>query len=129
MIEHNIIFILYVQDQKRSKEFYSALFKKEPSLDVPGMTEFVLFENVVLGLMPEEGITKLLDGKITDPNKASGIARSEIYLYVDKPEFYYNKLIELGGAGISKALKRSWGDIVAYGSDLDGHILAFASKY
>jgi len=33
-------FILYVADQEKSKLFYQNLFQLEPSLDVPGMTEF-----------------------------------------------------------------------------------------
>ena len=44
--------ILYVSDQSRSAKFYSAILRKGPSLDVPGMTEFMLTDKVRLGLMP-----------------------------------------------------------------------------
>ncbi|MBK6476581.1 MAG: hypothetical protein IPF95_18030 [Flavobacteriales bacterium] len=37
-----IHFILYVQDQLRSTSFYTALLGLEPTLNVPGMTEFGL---------------------------------------------------------------------------------------
>jgi hypothetical protein len=34
-------FILYVQDQQRSRDLYRVLLDREPMLDVPGMTEIV----------------------------------------------------------------------------------------
>lgn len=35
-------FILYVADQARSRDFYRTVLATEPTLDVPGMTEFDL---------------------------------------------------------------------------------------
>lgn len=124
----NIIFIIYVKDQERSKSFYSSILGMKPTVDVPGMTEFAISGNTALGIMPEDGIVKVLEGKIPHPRSASGVPRSEIYLYVDNPEDYYNRLICNGGTGISKAARRSWGDEVSYGLDLDGHVVAFAKK-
>jgi hypothetical protein len=34
-------FILYVENQTKSKEFYQSLLSMEPELDVPGMNAFV----------------------------------------------------------------------------------------
>jgi len=45
-------FILYVQDQARSMEFYSGVLQMAPVLDVPGMTQFELPGGALLGLMP-----------------------------------------------------------------------------
>jgi uncharacterized glyoxalase superfamily protein PhnB len=120
------IFIFYVSNQEKSKVFYEEVLGYQPQLDVPGMTEFLLSDNVTLGLMPEEGIMRVLDNKIPNPALAKGIPRSELYLFVDEPEEYYERLIATGGTGISKLELRNWGDYVAYGSDLDGNILAFA---
>lgn len=117
--------ILFVQNQEKSKQFYSALLQLEPVLDVPGMTEFSLTDDLSLGLMPEDGIMKILDNKINHPHTGSGTPRSELYLPVDDPEIYYQRLIEAGGKGISEMSLRNWGDHVAYGLDLDGHLLAF----
>lgn len=121
-------FILYVSDQKRSKDFYKHLFQMEPELDVPGMTEFHLTENVKLGLMPESGITKILSDKTLKPASGNGIPRCELYLKVYKPQEYINRGIELGAKMISELQLRDWGDTVAYISDPDGHIIAFAEK-
>jgi catechol 2,3-dioxygenase-like lactoylglutathione lyase family enzyme len=124
----NMMVIIYVKDQEKSKSFYENLLGYKPKLDVPGMTEFQLLDNIILGIMPEEGIMRILENKIPNPNSAYGIPRSEIYLFVDEPDEYYFRLVDSGGNGISKAELRNWGDYVAYGSDLDGHILAFAKK-
>jgi predicted enzyme related to lactoylglutathione lyase len=124
----NLMIIFYVKNQRKSKAFYKTLLGYEPTLDVEGMTEFHLVNNVILGLMPEEGIMKILENKIRHPKDANGIPRSEIYIIVDDPDEYYHRAIEAGGTGISKTKLRNWGDYVAYCSDVDGHILAFAKK-
>ncbi len=124
----NIMFILYVKDQEKSKAFYEKVFSCEPTLHVPGMTEFQLLEGISLGLMPEDGIMRILEDKIPNPKNARGVPRSELYVFVNEPDEYYFKLVQAGGTGISKAKLRNWGDYVSYGSDIDGHILAFAKK-
>jgi hypothetical protein len=124
----NLMIIFYVKSQEKSKLFYEKLLGYKPTLDVPGMTEFELVNNVLLGLMPEEGIMRILENKIPNPRDAKGIPRSEIYLFVDVPDEYYLRAIDAGGTGISKMKLRNWGDHVAYCSDIDGHILAFAKK-
>ncbi|MBB6217992.1 putative enzyme related to lactoylglutathione lyase [Anaerosolibacter carboniphilus] len=124
--EKGVIFIIYAEDQDKSKAFYQKVLESRPTLDVPGMTEFKLNEYAVLGIMPEEGIYRVLEGKIPHPNEASKKPRCEIYIYVDDPDKYLDRLVEAGGTYISEGKIRSWGDCVSYGSDLDGHILAFA---
>jgi len=120
--------ILYVQDQTRSAEFYSRVFHCEPTLNVPGMTEFTLSASCVLGLMPEAGIKRLLGDRLPDPARGSGIPRAEIYLRVTNPRDYHRRAIEAGATELSELKDRDWGDRVAYSLDLDGHVLAFAEK-
>ncbi|ERI90699.1 glyoxalase family protein [Clostridiales bacterium oral taxon 876 str. F0540] len=125
-----MMYIIYVNNQGKSKLFYEKLLGYKPILDVQGMTEFQLTDSVILGIMPEEGIMRILENKIPNPAHANGVPRSEIYLFVDEPDEYYSRLVEAGGTGISKTELRNWGDYVAYGSDIDGNILAFAKdKY
>jgi len=123
-----IEFIIYVKDQQKSKYFYENILQLSPSLDVPGMTEFKLADNVKLGIMPENGIAKILSPQLPHPKNGNGIPRCELYLKVKNPNEYITKGIELGGKEISKLQNRDWGDNVGYISDLDGHILAFAEK-
>ena len=123
-----IEFILYVANQSKSKNFYKELFQISPSLDISGMTEFKLADNVKLGLMPENGIAKILSDKMPHPSKGNGIPRCELYLKFVNVEEYIKRSVKLGGKIISKLQKRDWGDKVAYISDLDGHIIAFVEK-
>jgi len=125
---HNIEFILYVANQQESTRFYEYLFQKKAILNVPGMTEFKLAENVKLGLMPNDGIAKILGNKIAHPTKGNGIPRCELYLKVPNPQVYMSRGIENGGLLISALTQRDWGDNVGYISDIDGHILAFAEE-
>jgi hypothetical protein len=72
--------ILYVHDQKRSTEFYTALFRRKPHINVPGMTEFILSDHCKLGLMPNDGIVKILKDFMPHPDRGNGIPRCELYL-------------------------------------------------
>ena len=123
-----VIFIIYVKDQQKSTEFYRNVLAYEPVLNVPGMTEFEINENTNLGLMPENGIAKILGSGVPHPKSGSGIPRCEIYLNVDNPKLYLDRLVSSGGILLSSAAPRAWGDEAAYGSDPDGHVLAFARK-
>ena len=125
---NEIEFILYVSSQEKSRVFYERLLNIKPSLNVPGMTEFELLENVKLGLMPENGIAKIISEKLPHPKNGNGIPRCEIYLKVKSPMEHLKRGIELGGKEISKFQNRDWGDKVGYISDLDGNIIAFAQK-
>jgi predicted enzyme related to lactoylglutathione lyase len=123
-----IEFILYVEDQEKSKSFYELLLLSEPALHVPGMTEFKLAESVKLGLMPEKGMAKILGDQLPSPVLGNGIPRCELYLKVDDPQAYLDRGILNGGLEISKVIDRDWGDSVGYMADLDGHVLAFAKS-
>jgi len=85
--------ILYVSDQKASASFYEKVLLMAPVLDVPGMSEFKLNEDTVLGLMPSAGIKRLLGEKLPDPDKARGIPRAEVYLHVLRFIFIYFKVL------------------------------------
>lgn len=120
-------FILYVADQRRSTEFYSAVFEGAPTLNVPGMTEFSLGENSVLGLMPEDGIVRLLGEEIIHPAAANGAPRCELYLVVPDVAVFHARALKAGAREISPLALRDWGHFAAYSLDPDGHVLAFAS--
>jgi len=117
--------IFYVRDQRASTDFYRQVLAAEPSLQVPGMTELCLGNDVVLGLMPEQGIARLLGGAVA-PSAANGVPRAELYLVVDDPAGYHARALEAGARELSPLLERDWGHQAAYSQDPDGHVLAFA---
>lgn len=120
--------ILFVKNQHLSTDFYTKLFRQQPILNVPGMTEFLLHGNHKLGLMPNNGIAKILSPKILHPEKGIGIPRCELYCYISNLEQEFNYILTIGATLISPIEERNWGDKTCYFSDLDGHILAFAEK-
>ena len=78
--------ILYVENQQTSTDFYSKLFKQQPNLNVPGMTEFVFSDFFKLGIMPNNGIAKILLNNTPHPSLANGIPKCELYFVVDNIE-------------------------------------------
>lgn len=120
--------ILYVRDQQKSTDFYTLFLRKPPVLHVPGMTEFALTDTVILGLMPEDGIHKILGALMPHPASGNGIPRCELYLYCEDVLTEYKHALSCGAVSISAPEKRDWGYAVAYLSDPDGHILALAEK-
>ncbi|MBK0402364.1 VOC family protein [Adhaeribacter sp. BT258] len=123
-----IEFILYVSDQNRSKAFYTNVLQKTPSLDVSGMTEFDLSETCKLGLMPENGIAKILGERLPHPASGNGIPRCELYLFQENAAEVCERAARNGGKMISAMQPRDWGHTVGYVADPDGHVLAFAEK-
>jgi uncharacterized glyoxalase superfamily protein PhnB len=120
--------ILYVKDQQQSTAFYSRVLNLDPTLNVPGMTEFKINEGCILGLMPERGIKKLLGDVLPDPEKANGIPRAELYLRVENPGQYHDRALKNGARELSPLQRRDWGDQAAYSLDSEGHVLVFADK-
>jgi len=121
-------FILYVADQSRSTAFYSAVLGLVPRLDVPGMTEFALPGGAILGLMPEAAIERLLGPSLPKPSAARGVPRAEIYVVVAEPATQHARALAAGAKELSPLSLRSWGHLVAYSLDPDGHVLAFATQ-
>lgn len=121
-----IEFILYVADQSRSRAFYRALLEEAPVLDVPGMTEFDLGPGCKLGLMPENGIARIISGPLRHPADCNGVPRCELYLQVMDLEAAVQRAGRAGGRLVSAAADRDWGHRVAYFADPDGHVIALA---
>ncbi|MBX7055079.1 MAG: VOC family protein [Pyrinomonadaceae bacterium] len=120
--------ILYVADQTRSSEFYSTVLGAEPTLNVPGMTEFELGSDTVLGLMPEAGAMRMFGDTIDVPPPAGRSPRAELYLLMDHPENYHERAIAAGGRELSAVQDRDWGHAVGYTIDPDGYVIAFARQ-
>jgi uncharacterized protein len=115
-------FILYVTDQQKAAGFYSAVLNLQRALDVPGMTEFVLNDGAVLGLMPVAGAERLLQLRVPEP----GGPRAELYLIVESPGEYHSRALASGARELSALADRDWGHRAAYSIDADGNVIAFA---
>ncbi len=125
---NEVEFILYVEDQERSKAFYQELLGKSPCLDVPGMTEFELNDHTRLGLMPNQGIATIICGPMPAPDTGTGIPRCELYLRFSDAGKTMKLAQNLGAKLVSELSDRNWGDCVGYLADPDGHIIAIVEK-
>ncbi len=119
-------FILYVEDQIRSTQFYEAALGVRATLQVPGITEFALTEGTTLAVMPESGIKKLLGEALPDPAQSRGTPRAEVYLVVDDPAAYHARALAAGALELRPLSRVDWGHEAAYSLDPDSHVLAFA---
>lgn len=126
-IKHTEI-ILYVKDQQKSTDFYQKVLRKQADLNVPGMTEFIVNDFCKLGLMPNDGIAKIITPSLPHPDLGNGIPRCELYFIVENLQEEYQNIKNLGAKIISETEERNWGDTAFYFSDLDGHVVAFAEK-
>lgn len=121
------LFVLYVSDQAAAARFYEQALGSAPVLDVPGMTQFAL-SGCLLGLMPGDGIRRILGERLPDPAGGTGIPRAEVYLTVDDPAAWHARALSAGATELSPLMVRDWGDEAAYSLDPDGHVLAFAGR-
>lgn len=119
-------FILYVADQAASRDFYAALLGIDPHLDVPGMTEFRLGPACTLGLMPENGIARIITPTLPHPREGRGLPRCELYLLVEDAVSLDLRAAQAGATLVDERSARDWGHSVSYWADHDGHVLAFA---
>ncbi len=104
--------ILYVKNQEESCSFYSKILRKEPDLNVPGMSEFIISDTCKLGLMPEKGIVKILENKISNLENASGIPRCELYFYVHDILLEFEHALKSGAKLLKPFATMDWGDQV-----------------
>lgn len=125
---HHTEIILYVKDQQKSTDFYQKILRKQVDLNVPGMTEFIINDFCKLGLMPNDGIAKIITPTLPHPDLGNGIPRCELYFIVENLQEEYQNIKNLEVKIISEIEERNWGDNVFYFSDLDGHVIAFAEK-
>ncbi len=119
-------FILYVEDQGKSTQFYASVLGMSPVLHVPGMTEFELSSTSKLGLMPNAGIAKIIGDQLPDPSSGTGVPRAEVYLILENYKECFQRALDNGATLVSPIQERNWGHEVGYVADYDGHILAFA---
>jgi hypothetical protein len=117
--------ILYVDDQAAATAFFAQALDLAPRLDEPGMTEFDLGRDSVLGLMPRSGAQRLLD---LDDTALGRSTSCELYLLVDDPTGCHRRALDAGAHELSPLAPRDWGDEAAYSRTPDGTVLAFARR-
>ena len=107
-------FIVYVEDQNKTKKFYELLFKKKPIVDEPGMTEFELPDGSILGIMPIESTKKLFGEDYYSKLSLKSLSKFELYFLVDNAKELHARAQQLGAIELRKFEEMDWGERVAY---------------
>jgi hypothetical protein len=115
--------ILYVQDERERATVYPGALAPAPSFHAPGMTEFQLTEDWVLGLMPVAAVRRLLDERLPNPSRAAAVPRARLHLPGDGPATHQHRAVAAGAVELSGLHERNWGDMGACPLDLDGHLV------
>ena len=89
------------------------------------MTEFDL-GGCKLGLIPEDGIARIITPALPHPSSTQGAPRCELYLEVEDARSYCARAEAAGATCVSQLADRDWGYRVAYYADPDGHVIAIA---
>lgn len=118
--------ILFVSDQSASTEFYRIVLDRAPTLEVPGMTEFQLGVDCILGLWPISGSARLLGDETIRREQSDVPPRSELYLRTSDASECFARALSAGARELSPMEPRDWGDVAGYVIDRDGHVVAFA---
>lgn len=121
-------FILYVEDQEKSTGLYTRLFDREPDLFVPGMTEFHIGENIVIGLMPKKGITRITEGKFTPSRNGHNKINCELYFLTSDITPYKERALKENLTIISDVRIQDWGHKTFYFTDYDNNVIVFAEN-
>jgi lactoylglutathione lyase len=108
-----------------SRDFYRTLLGTQPVLDVPGMTEFDL-GHCKLGLMPEDGIARIVTPALPHPGTGHGLPRCELYLLLDDLAPALERANGASAKVVAPSMEQDWGHRVAYFADPDGHVIALA---
>ncbi len=117
--------ILAVADVARAARFYETVFGWRRRVDVPVYVEFEPTDGPAFGVYLRRGYAVNTRRDATAP--AAGCTTStEIYFRTDDPAAAAARVVAAGGERLSPSAPRDWGEEVAYATDLDGNVLAFA---
>ena len=120
-----VLFILFVRSRSASRDFHRTLLAAEPLLDFPGMTEFDL-GNCKLGLMPEDGIARIITPALPHSGTGTGVPRCELYLLEDGISAMAERAKNAAAPVAAPAQVQDRDHRVAYFADPDRHVIALA---
>ena len=118
------IVILAVEDLPRSVRCYHRAIGWQHRVDSPNYVQLQLPVSVGVGIYERHGFRRNT-GHVPSQIRASELAPTELYLYVDDHAAAVARLQRAGGRLLSPAT-RDWSDEVAYLIDLDGNVRALA---
>ena len=119
------VITLFVEDQRRSKEFYERVFEVSAADEEEGTVIFE-FDNLFLRLLTRGAAEIEWLGHVPLADPGAG-ASSLLAMFVDDADALCAQLTERGVPIVYGPVDRPWGVRNAAFRDLDGHIWVFSA--
>lgn len=117
--------ILAVKDLDVALAFYQRCFRWPMSVQTPVYVEFLVPDNMRLGLYQRHGFAKNT-GVVPYEVPRGNTSSTELYFYVADVEAALGLALGAGANVLSLPAIRPWGDLAAYVTDPEGNVLVFA---
>jgi len=116
---------MFVDDPKRSKEFYERVFEVSPVFEDDNSVAFE-FENLIVNLLVERAATELIEPTPVAGREAG--ERFQLTIWVEDADVVVEQLRSAGAELLNGPIDRPWGLRTAAFADPDGHVWEVAAK-
>ena len=116
---------MFVDDPRRSKEFYERVFEVSPVFEDENSVAFE-FEKLIVNLLAERAAPELID-----PTPVAGREtgeRFQLTIWVEDADAVVEQLRSAGVELLNGPIDRPWGLRTAAFADPDGHVWEVAAK-
>ena len=116
---------MFVDDPRRSKEFYERVFEVSPVFEDDNSVAFE-FENLIVNLLMERAAPELIE-----PTPVAGREtgeRFQLTIWVEVADAVVEQLRSAGVELLNGPIDRPWGLRTAAFADPDGHVWEVAAK-
>ena len=116
---------MFVDDPRRSKEFYERVFEVSPVFEDENSVAFE-FENLIVNLLVERSAPELIE-----PTPVAGREtgeRFQLTIWVEDADAVVEQLRSAGVELLNGPIDRPWGLRTAAFADPDGHVWEVAAK-
>jgi len=116
---------MFVEDPKRSKEFYERVFGASAVFEDDNSVAFEL-DNLVLNLLVERAAPELIEPTLVAGREAG--ERFQLTVWVEDADAVIEQLRSAGVQLLNGPIDRPWGLRTAAFADPDGHVWEIAAK-
>ena len=116
---------MFVDDPRRSKEFYERVFEVSPVFEDDNSVAFE-FENLIVNLLVERAAPELIEPTPVAGREAG--ERFQLTIWVEDADAVIEQLRSAGVELLNGPIDRPWGLRTAAFADPDGHVWEVAAK-
>jgi catechol 2,3-dioxygenase-like lactoylglutathione lyase family enzyme len=116
---------MFVDDPKRSKEFYERVFEMSPVFEDENSVAFE-FEKLIVNLLVERAAPELIEPTPVAGREAG--ERFQLTIWVEDADAVIEQLRSAGVELLNGPIDRPWGLRTAAFADPDGHVWEVAAK-